>query len=390
MNTSPNYYLNTTQSNKSPVDVAYWQNVLNFYENKNYKESTISLLRYANPDMFEKYGNADKTYFEIPHGSVNLKIRITNDLFSVEAECLKLPESNTIPLLRQAAQINFSPLNLTNLLLKDDALYFQYECPIETCDPYKIWDVLYEICIYADSYDDEFIGKFKSKRIHEPKIKKYTEAESNDLYNNLMAMIEEAKQYTNYFYSKRWDYFCWDIAAITLLKIDHHIAPQGTLRADLEKEINYQMSSKDSHQQRIRYALEFFEKIRNMTADKIKDNFYKIETFISPRRRATHETLVNTMKGTYERATDEYNKKDDLACTLSVQYIFYYILYYYNFEDKYFNEMHTALRQSSGKSWAEAANILYPALQRIMLNLVSETPPKEEKKKGFFSKWFGS
>lgn len=396
MDNSLNYYSSVSQTNKSPVDVQYWKTVNDLYTNKKLKESAIGLLKYANPVMFEKYGSADKSYFEIPHGSILLKIKINDENFSVEAPFLELPKENSVPLLRQIAQINFSPLNLSNINLKDNQLLFEYKCPIETVEPYKLWDALYEICTYADIYDDEFIKQFNAKRIYEPKIKKYDDQQLQEIYDNLIKIIDEAKNYINYFYSKRWDYFCWDIVAITLFKIDHHIAPQGNLRTELEKEIDYQMKTKDPHQQRVNYALTFFETIKNTPANKIKEDLYKTETFISVRRRATHETLVNAMKSTYDRATDEYNKRDDVACVLSVLYIYYYILYYYNFEDKYFNEIHNSLKQSSGKTWTESATILYPSLQRIILNTVPETSAspnnnqQKNKKGGFFSKLFGN
>ncbi len=395
MNNSLNYYSSLLQNNKTLVDVEYWQTVQSLYTNKKPKESTIALLRYTNPIMFEKYGNTEKTYFEIPHGSIFLKIKITDEVFSVEAPFLELPKENVVPLLRHVAEINFYPLNLPNITLKENQLVFEYMCPIETAEPYKIWDVLYEICTDGDTYDDKFIRQFKAKRIYEPKIQRFSEDELQEKYEILIKIIDEAINYINYFYSKRWDYFCWDIVAISLFKIDHHIVPQGNLRIILEEEINYQMKTKDPHQKRVSSALAFFEKIKNTPVNEIKDDIYMIETFISPRRRATYDTLVNAMKETYTRATSEYTKKDDIACTISVLYIYFYTLYYYNFEDKYLNEIINALKQSSGKPWTEAATILYLSLQRIMLNTVpevstSQNNTKQENKKGnFFSKLFG-
>jgi hypothetical protein len=394
MNNSLVYYPAVVSSNMSLVDVSYWQEVLDLYDAKKLKESSIALIKYANPKMFDTYGNAYKNYFEFPHGSIILKVNITDEKFSVEAPFLEVPSEKYIPLLRQIAQINFYPLNLSNINLIDNQLVFQYECPTETIEPYKLWDVFYEICIYADSYDDEFIKQFNAKRIYEPKIKYYSNEQIKELYSNLIKMIDEAKAFCNYFYSKRWDYFCWDIVAITLFKIDHHIAPQGNFRSELEKQVDYVMKSKDPHQQRVSSALEFFEKIKNTPADKIMQDIYSVENFISPKRRATHETLINTMKGTYDRAMDEYNKGDYIACTLSVEYIYYYILYYYTFEDKYFNEIHTAFKISSGKPWKEAASVLFSSFQKFISNNIQENTfvneEKETKKNGgFFSKLFG-
>ncbi|MCX2678749.1 hypothetical protein OOZ15_02240 [Galbibacter sp. EGI 63066] len=389
MNTSPKYFPSILKSNSSQVDFTYWDRVMDFYDAKQYKETAIGVIRYANPTLFEKFGNADKTEFNIPHGSVVINIRVTDETFKVSAPFLIIPRENPIPLYRQVAQLNFSPLNLTNILLKGEQLSFEYECPIETCEPYKIWDVLYDICIYADNYDDKFIEQFNAERINEPIVKNHPPEKLTELYDNVMTIVDEALQYISHFEQKRWEYFTWDIIAITLFKIDNYCFPQGFLRTELEKEISYQMTSQDPIPQRINYAKEFLKKLQDWDAEKFKNDLYDIENFVSPKRSANDEAVKGIIKNIYERAKKEFDKKDYLACSLSVQYIFYYLLYYNTVEDKYSNVIYNALKKVGGKPWEESGKILFKAIDNIMTGNLSAVSFKSGKK-GFFARLFNN
>ena len=116
-------------------------------------------------DLASKTGNAGFSSFDIPHGSITLQLNITDDEFKVHAPFLNISGSKRIPLLRKVTELNFSPLNLSSIFLDGDQLAFRYSSPISLCEPYRTYDALREICIYADSYDDEFINKFNASWI---------------------------------------------------------------------------------------------------------------------------------------------------------------------------------------------------------------------------------
>lgn len=387
MNSSPKYFPSIIKSNESQVDFTYWDKVMEFYEAKKFKETAVGVIRYANPKLYETYGNEEKTEFNIPHGSILINITVTDETFKISAPFLNVPTENPIPLYRQIAQLNFSPLNLVNIVLKEKQLSFEYECPIETCEPYKIWDILYDICIYADSYDDKFIEQFKATRISKPIIKAYSDEKQTELYNNVMKIVEETNKYIEHFENKRWEYFVWDILVTTLFKIDNYCSPQGYLRSELEKEISCQMTSQDPIPQRINYGKEFLKKISTWDEEKFKNDLYEIENFVSPRRSANSDTIKEIFKNIYERAQKEIGKKDYIACTLSVQYIFYYLFYYNTIEDKYSTEIYNALKKVGEKSWQESSKILFKAIDNIMTGRLTPVLSDTEKK-GFFSRLF--
>ncbi|HUM51380.1 MAG TPA: hypothetical protein PK431_06165, partial [Chitinophagales bacterium] len=158
---------------KSNVNVDAWNTVLDKFDNKQYAEVVRGCINYVDSAIETKFANADKTEYNIPHGSIIVQVKITTNELIVNAPFLSLESAKQVPLLRQVAQLNFTPLALSRIDLEGDKLYFRCEVPLDACEPYKVYDIFREICINADNYDDEFITKFDAKRIQEPKIISY-------------------------------------------------------------------------------------------------------------------------------------------------------------------------------------------------------------------------
>ena len=97
-----------------------------------------------------------ETNFIFPHGSIIVNIKLDEEKLSITAPFVALPEKGRIPLLRQVAGLNFNAMDLATIYLRDNRLSFEYSCPIQLINPYKIYYILQEICCTGDKYDDEF------------------------------------------------------------------------------------------------------------------------------------------------------------------------------------------------------------------------------------------
>ena len=135
MNVTPLVLPSVVDSSANKMAAAYWDKVTAAYDAGNYKEAILNLLNYVDPGLISRTGNADASEFTIPHGSALIGLKIGSDTFSVNAPFLILPEKNSIPLLRQVASINFSPLVLADISLEKDQLSFSYSCPLSLCEP---------------------------------------------------------------------------------------------------------------------------------------------------------------------------------------------------------------------------------------------------------------
>jgi len=325
--------------------------------------------------------------FEIPHGSISLNISMIDDQLDVEAPFLSIFESKRIPLMRKVNEMNFSPLNLSSIQLEGDRLFFRYSCPIELCEPYKTYDALREICVYADSYDDEFIQKFDASWIKEPSIKPYSTDKMEAAKTQLSLYINEAKDGISYFETKRVFNLAWDLIVITLMKIEYYIQAQGLLRTEIEKMISYQTGSRDPINEKVSRGKAFLNKLEDYPAEELEKYLYATETFIPYKVRSSQQSIRSNSETAFAQAKKEIEQGDHLGATFSLLYHFYNLFYHNDVPGDIRERVEGALKAASAKPFHESSAILFTALTWVMSNDHKERP---EQKRGFFSKLFGN
>jgi hypothetical protein len=362
---------------KSKIQTDIWDNVVDLYEEKKYKESLLRLFDYVDKDIQEKRANADKTEFNIPHGSVVVNIKIEGDKLNVLVPFLKLPEKGSIPLLRRIAEINFTPLNLATIVLEGDELAFKYSTTMQQCEPWKMYYVFREICINADNYDDEFIQKFKAIRLREPNVTHYDAAKNEEIWNTYQFLLTETKEFVDYFENKRYDGFIWDAYLQLFFNIDYYIAPQGALRTEIEDVVSYMQNKNYSLHEKNDKGKALYKKLQQLSHDDFCSNLYIADLFIPVKNSASIENVRSTFTNQFETAKKEMANSDYMGATLSIRYIFLYEFYYSFAPEDVVETMTVALEQSSSKTWEEAAKILWAAMQKIMNGQESQEQTRE-------------
>lgn len=348
------------------VDPEKWDRVGELFENKKYKETLYGILDYIDSDLPQCTGNVERTHFVIPHGSTILDLTISEDHFYVRAPFLTLPSALPVPLLRQIAQINIFPLNLTNIVLENDQLVFKFDCPLELCEPYKIYNVLREICTYADAYDEEFIKKFKAQRNHHPKITPLPQKHIDMAWEKMQSYVQETISYVDYFEKKRLVEVCVDLITIALMKIDYVISPQGLLRTDIEKTVSQLQDQEIPLMEKPRKGMERILALQNFDRVEFAQNLYDAEVFIPLKFNFTPEMIESYFQIFYEAAQKEMAGRDYVGSVLTIQTAFYNLFYHYIFPDDINAVIVEGLTEASKKPWDEAANILWAAMERVM------------------------
>jgi hypothetical protein len=366
MNITPTFDPSPLGSTRSKINTAYWDTVLDNYDNKRYAAVLNSVLIYVNPELVAMYGNQEKNGYEIPHGSVVVKIKQTEKEIIVEAPFLDISKAAKVPLMRQVAQINFYPLTITKIVLDDNnKLNFTYRGPLELCDPYKLYDIFREICINADRYDDEFITKFKAERLQEPRVTKYSVAELDNIWTKVQSYVQEAFDYLKYFEEKRINDFIYDVLKSTFTKIDYYIAPQGYIRSEFENAIA-DIDSQAAYNDRIFRAKEFLTKLKNYNKETFLQDIYKAEIFIPYKYKSNMENVRKNIGYAHTTATDEINRRSFMGAYYTMYCEFLRMFYYNNVEDDLADLVVDAMKNAAQKSWEEAATTLKKAFDVIM------------------------
>ena len=368
MDNAPIYQPSQLGILKSNINVSKWDDVMDSYENKAYKDAMLHMIDYINPAIKQTYSNGSENAFSVPHGSIIVNFEVTDTHFTVNAPFVKLPEGGSIPILRQVAQLNFWPVGLANIVLDgDDQLTFEFTCPLEMCEPYKIYDVLREICTNADRYDDLFINKFKAIAIREPIIQRHEDSKLETIWDQVQTFITEAENYIDYFENKRWNGYVFDALYLVLLKIDYYCAPQGMVRTEIEDHIDDLLADKPLNE-RIYKAKKFLQRLKSYDKSAFLDDVYMAEVFIPFKYRSDINAIRKNFQSGYDTAKSEMENNNHLAATLTLSKEFYRLFYYNNVDTDTANKIKDVLEACSQKTWTEAANKLWQTMNSLYGN----------------------
>ncbi len=342
------------------------------FENHEYLKSFYALLDSINGDFRTKYGNVQGNEFKIPHGSIVVTIRLDDEKLVITAPFVALPEKGRIPLLRQVAGLNFNAMDLAVIYLRDDRLFFEYSCPIQLIQPYKIYYVLEEICRTGDKYDDEFETKFGAKRIYEPKVTPYSAKEVDKIYNALQLSCKECMDAVKYFEPARKYGYIWNIIDTTLMKFMYFAHPQGQLLNDMQKAI-YEMDRDDIPLPDITaQGKAVIEKLQKMTKEELAEDLYYVETLIPSKRRFNLQNIQDNFEDSYKRISAYMEGEDYMTACIMMLYKFYEMYYYNNLQEDVNRVVAKVLEQTSAQSWEDAAPVLYKAMEAIMEDELDE------------------
>ena len=361
-------------STESKMNVDSFDKSVDAFDNKEYQDSFYALLDYINPEFRTKYGNANGTEFNIPHGSIIVNVKLEDRQLKVMAPFLAIPEKGRIPLLRQVAGLNFNNMDLARILMKDNLLNFEYSCPMELVNPYKIYYILEEICLTGDKYDDEFATKFEAQRIYEPKITPYNQQDIDSIYDAVQLSCNECLDAVKHFEGLRKYGFAWNIIAISFYKILYCIHPQGQLLNDLNKYVKEHDREDIPLPEIVAKGKSVIENLKAIPKEKLAEDLYYVETFIPAKRRSNLKNIQDNFEDDADKAESYLNQDDYLSCGIIILYQFYRLYYFNNVQDDVNAVVARSLANSSGKPWEEAAPILMEAMSNIMEGNLTAPP----------------
>ncbi len=358
------YLPSVNEKGASTITDEKWDEAVAYYNNEQYDKVVPTIIEYINKDFTSKYKT--ETGYTIPHGSVIVNVVLTDTDFKVACPFVNIANAKKVPLMRKLAELRLNPLDLTNITLKDDNAVFEYACPLELCEPYKIYSVLKEICLFADRYDDEFIEKFDATHMQEPKIEPMSPATKEEAYTKVQQLIDENVGRLDYYISKRNGRGAWCTLNITLKQLEFYAQPQGYLRTEIENAIDLIYNRDMNFQDLLLKSKENLLKIRNYDKEKFFESLYNIEVFVPYKYSGKKENIRDNWSDSYDTIKEMMNESSYEAAGTEMLSLFYN-LFYYNLVNKEISKPITdAMALASGKNWGEAAQELFKGMQSVM------------------------
>lgn len=363
MSKSNTYYPPIHPKRASTRQDEKWDEAVGLFNGKQFEKVVPTLLDYIDPNLINK--KKGSTY-EIPHGSVVISITQTANELWVKCPFLNIENAKKVPLMRRLAELRMSPLNLTNLVLEGDLVFFTFSCPITICEPYKIYGVLREICYYADSFDDEFIEKFDAEHLQQPKISSFSEAIKKEAYANCQKIMADGLVRFERCMEKRHGNNAWYALSITLKNLEFYIEPQGYLRTQLEKAVDALYDGSSPFHDRLMNGKSDLEKLKQFPEEKFMADLYQIETFVPYKYSGKKENIRENWQDSYEEVQEMIaNSRFEDGVNL-LQSCFYSLFYYNLVNEEISKPITDALSHASGLEYPQAAPILLNGMQAIM------------------------
>lgn len=349
--------------NASTIQDEKWDDAMSYFKSEQYQKVVPTIIEYINAD-FTKYKTSNG--YSIPHGSVVVNISLTDTTFKVECPFVHIKDAKKVPLMRKLAELRLNPLDLTNITLRNDDAIFEYQCPVELCEPYKIYDVLKEICLFADMYDDEMIEKFDATSIQEPKIEPFAQSLKEEVHTKVQQLIDEGIARLDYYMSKRNGRGAWCTLNITLKQLEFYAQPQGFLRTEIERAIDLIYDRDINFHDLLLKSKDNLLKIRNYNKEKFFDSLYGIEVFVPYKYSGKKDNIRENWSESYDSIKEMItNNNHEGACTEMLS--MFYNLFYYNLVNEEISQpLMNAMAVASGQSWSEASESLLKGMKSIM------------------------
>lgn len=366
MNSTPKFHHTLWGSLQSNMDNSYWPVATDAWKQGRYLDSFFAVLDYINPSLRKTFGNAAQNTFSVPHGSVIVNVSIQEDALEVNSPFVSTTGALRIPLLRKVAELNFYPLGLSQIYLSGDNLNFHYRSTLDTCEPFKIYYVLKEICKTADQYDDDFREKFKTRNLVQPKVTPCTPKEAENARAILQDIINDTLTFANYFDSQRWYNQTFDMLNIGLKRIDYAIQPQGFLKNEIDRVLGEMGNQNANVMDRNKYARTLLGQLQQLTQEQLSNSLYKAEVFVPEKWNLNLESTQRNLEAFSNKARKYLNEQNYIMAVMECLYAYYNLFYSNYVEKRISDEINAALENASGKDWSVAAPALVMGMQNVM------------------------
>ncbi|MBB1564893.1 hypothetical protein HG430_002530 [Candidatus Gracilibacteria bacterium] len=322
-----NYFAPLHKSINMQFNPDCWSKALKLHEKEQFRESFVELLKYADTKV-KKY-EISKYVYKIPHGSVYLNIDFSGENIKITSDFLNVSKANKVPLFRRIAELSFSGLNLTQIKLVGEELIFDFNCPLDLYDPYKIFDVLAEICYFSDKYDEEFCEQFGAKNITEALVTQIPDTKKEKIWENFKSIIEGNFEIIKDLEDRRKNYYAWDVISTTYKMIDYACAPKGSLALRISEKVAELYNRDETIETIIFRGKEFLREISQMPKEDFFKNIYEAKEFIPSKKVATNEYISEYLRPGYEDAYKDLQSGDFESAYIIFMHILYNSMYYH-------------------------------------------------------------
>lgn len=336
------------------------------HEAGKYIESIHRFIDGLGRDLRKKYGDAEGRVFEIPHGTIKVRIEIDEKEFRISTSKFRLPQNELrVALLRQVLNLNTRRLMLARFVKEEDTLRIEYHCPIAETHTYKLYSLVNNVCFVGNFYDEEFVSKFGVERLDEPQIRPYSEESIKRLHSALQTTGRYALEVASDLTNERNHNGAWAVVSTLLLQFLYYASPKGSLHRDVDKALD-ELDDDLPTPEQVQRARVFVEELLSRSADELAKGLYYEEVLSSDKNEASLQTIRDSFEAGYEDVTKALQGGNHERALIRLLHIIYRAYNLYEIPEGINAVLVEGLRSAGGKSVEEASLTLYRTVRTIM------------------------
>lgn len=335
---------------------SFWDKAVDAFDEKDYKKSIIATINYMNKNILNAVDTSGDIHITQMQGSAEIQIDIVGDTFKITVPFLSITDkTNTVALLRKVSEVNFTNLDIEQIHINDNRLFFHHECSLATCQPNKMYDLIRNICLQADNLDDEMIENYDASFYKEQNMTPLSSQEKDSAYTQITNIFEDYKDLSEVFKEKKLDYFQWDIQLVSLLKLSNMPYLQGRFRSEIMDTISYMYDNDIELKTRVGRCAKYINTLIEKDKQEWMDSLYHAEQFITLLWTSDDEIIEERLED-FDNTVEKYKDDEDyFAQSWYLQGIFLKLIYNYNLNDMYKNAINDVLENISGLTPEKAA-----------------------------------
>ncbi|MFK7741819.1 MAG: hypothetical protein AB8H80_15990 [Planctomycetota bacterium] len=342
-----------------------WNEALAAYQEGRYHDALRAFLCMLDADSVPD-GSLIGKQVCLEHGSVRMRIQVSEDSFSLEVPFLRIPEGGrAIAMMRKV-------MNLTNdlaisrfLLRNEDEIYIVHRDSIAGVHPANLRGVFGSACTVADTYDDLFEDKFGATRVEALDVETWNGEMLTKSHEAMSSIVREGLEFCEIFEKKQNLNFAYNALQFTFQRMTWTLWPQGILRSKIADTRRLLCDSSKPGTQRIELGKKMLREIAATTPEQLGESLYEARFILSQQNPLDFEQYKSSIAGPRALIGQLNQSRDyDYACFVGLHSIY---------EDLANSHMPAeatqlyvdALQQAGGKPLSEASTVLMQAIASV-------------------------
>jgi len=342
-----------------------WNHCLLAYQEERYHDALRSFLCMLDAAKVPEGSLVGKEVC-LEHGSVRMRVKVSEDSFTVEVPFLRVPEGGrAVAMMRKV-------MNLTNdlamsrfILRNEDEIYILHRDAIAGVHPAKLRGVFGSVCTVADTYDDLFVDKFGATRVEALDVETWDAETLTKGHKALASIIGEGLAFCELFEAKQNLQYAYNALQCTFERITWTLWPQGVLRSKISDTRRMLADGSKGGAQRIELGKKALREISASSPEQLGDSLYEARFILSQQDPIDFVQYQSSIAGPRAMIGQAHKNRDyDYACFIGLHSIY---------EDLAGNHMPAAatklyvdaLREAGGMPLSEAATVLMQAIADV-------------------------